>query len=91
MGGGAQGEGERQGGVQAGERQRCLTTDPGDSLGSPLLPWQVRPGSVQGGARPQSVARVGNTFSRVPDPEARWGTGHSGGILLPQDWTKLFW
>lgn len=44
-----------------------------------LLLAQVRPGSVQGGQRAQSVGpRVGNTFSRVPDPEARPAQNFSG-------------
>ena len=49
------------------------------SLFSLLLLLQVRPGSVQGAPRAASVGpRVGNTFSRVPDPEATRGAHFSG-------------
>ena len=52
---------------------------PALSTASILLLIQVRPGSVQGGGRGQSAGpRVGNTFSRVPDPEARPAHNFSG-------------
>ena len=66
-------------------REEALCRDrsrsPRQSLSLSLLPlfFQVRPGSVQGAPRASSVGpRVGNTFSRVPDPEATRGAHFSG-------------
>ena len=65
------------------EEALCLdrSRSPRQSLSLSLLSllFQVRPGSVQGAPRASSVGpRVGNTFSRVPDPEATRGAHFSG-------------
>ena len=63
----------------AGDGSRVEQRESVFALSSFLHLLQVQPGSVQGAPRAASVGpRVGNTFSRVPDPEATRGAHFSG-------------